>query len=226
MGAQGSPNFNDRRGGLTPALVVLHYTAMPSLEAARERLCAPEHEVSAHWLIGMAGQTLALVDETQRAWHAGAGSWAGLEDINSASIGVELDNAGDHPFPEPQMQALVRLLRDIQHRWGIGPAAVIAHSDMAPLRKGDPGRRFDWRRLALEGLAVWPDAPGDDARDLAASLDAIGYPKVEAQARLAAFRLRFRPWAQGPEVAEDRAMADAVAAAVARLGRAPGQRPR
>lgn len=211
MTAFPSPNFGERRGDARPRLIVLHYTAMPSCAEARARLCSPDHEVSAHWLISEAGAVEQLVDEALRAWHAGAGGWAGAEDINSHSIGIELANTGSHPFPEPQMAALETLLRSVMARWGIGPAGVIAHSDMAPGRKGDPGARFDWRRLALSGLSIWPDAPGDGARDLGESLDAIGYPSVEASARLAAFRLRFRPWAMGLETSADRAMADAVA---------------
>lgn len=194
-----------------PSLVVIHYTAMASCAEARLRLCDPAVEVSAHWLISERGEAEALVPEAARAWHAGAGAWAGLEDINSHSIGIELANSGSQPFPEPQMAALERLLRGVMQRWQIAPHRVIAHSDMAPARKGDPGARFDWRRLALAGLSVWPAAEGDAARPLGQSLDAIGYPETDAAARLAAFRLRFRPWGQGPEAAEDRARADAVA---------------
>lgn len=207
-----SPNFGERRGGVRPSIIVIHYTAMASCAEARARLCDPQFEVSAHWLISQAGQAEALVNESARAWHAGAGQWQGVTDINSHSIGIELANTGSQPFPEPQMTALETLLRGVMARWTIPPQRIIAHSDMAPDRKGDPGRRFDWRRLALQGLSVWPDAPGNPARDLCSSLDAIGYPPAAANARLTAFRLRFRPWAQGPETADDRAQADAVAA--------------
>jgi len=206
-----SPNFGERRGGVRPSLVVIHYTAMESCAAARERLCDPLAEVSAHWLISEGGKVEALVPEELRAWHAGAGEWAGVSDVNSHSIGVELANRGNHPYPEPQMAALESLLGGIMARWGIDPARVIGHSDMAPGRKADPGARFDWRRLAQGGLSVWPEVPGNAAHPLGGSLTAIGYPAVPAEARLAAFRLRFRPWAQGPETPEDRAAADAVA---------------
>jgi N-acetylmuramoyl-L-alanine amidase len=182
---------------------------MATCAEARTRLCDPAFEVSCHWLISETGVVEGLVPEEMRAWHAGAGSWAGLEDINSHSIGIELANSGNQPFSEPQMVALEDLLRGIMARWGIPAARVIAHSDMAPERKGDPGARFDWRRLALQGLSVWPLEPGDASRDLARSLDAIGYPACDAGARLAAFRLRFRPWGRGPECGEDRACADA-----------------
>lgn len=206
-----SPNFGDRRGGARPRLIVLHYTAMDSLAAARARLCDPETEVSAHWLISRDGRPERLVDETKRAWHAGAGGWAGLEDINSQSIGIELDNTGLNPFSAPQMAALERLLAGMMARWSIPPAGVIGHSDLAPGRKADPGRRFDWRALARAGLSIWPGHRGDPAAPLAATLTRIGYPPADPAARLAAFRLRFRPQAMGPETGEDRAMADAVA---------------
>ncbi len=204
-----SPNFNARRGGALPSLIVLHYTAMDSCASAHDRLCDPAHEVSAHWLISEQGIVFPLVDEAARAWHAGAGSWAGLTDINSHSIGIELANRADHPFPQPQMAALEQLLREIMVRWSIPAHRVIAHSDMAPARKSDPGPRFDWQRLALQGLSIWPTSLGDETRPLNDGLTAIGYP--EGPARLAAFRLRFRPWAHGDEQGEDRAIADSVA---------------
>jgi len=191
-----------------PDIVVLHYTAMISFAAARDRLCDPASEVSAHYLIDAAGEVLALVPEDLRAWHAGAGAWGGVMDVNSRSVGIELCNTGLHPFPAPQMAALARLLRGLMGRWRIPPARVIAHSDMAPGRKADPGPRFDWRALALQGLAVWPDAsaPGQTG-DFGADARRFGYPCVDAALLLAAFRLRFRPWAQGPLDATDAALA-------------------
>jgi N-acetylmuramoyl-L-alanine amidase len=135
-------------------LVVLHYTAMQSADAAIERLCDPEFEVSAHYVIARNGHVTQLVAENQRAWHAGAGQWHGRDDINSRSIGIELDNTGAHPFPEPQMQALETLLNGILARWDIPPEGVIGHSDMAPGRKIDPGPHFDWGRLARQSLAA------------------------------------------------------------------------
>ena len=203
-----SPNHGDRRGQ-RPELVVLHYTGMADGASARARLCDPAAEVSAHWLLHENGLTEALDPEDRRAWHAGAGAWQGRDDVNSRSIGIELVNPGNEPFPEPQMAALERLLAQIMARWGIGPAGSIGHSDMAPGRKIDPGPRFDWARLALQGLAVWP-APSPVAEaPLAESLTRIGYP--DAPERLAAFRLRFRPWATGPEDATDRRIAAALA---------------
>ncbi len=209
-----SPNFGDRRGGVRPSIIVIHYTAMPSQEAARDRLCDPAAEVSAHFLISPAGAVLALVDEAMRAWHAGAGEWAGTTDVNSHSIGIELANDGAQPFPEPQMLALEAVLRAAMARWGIAAHRVIGHSDMAPGRKADPGGRFDWRRLARARLSVWPEPDAQPVRDptpradlFCADLRAFGYPDVPDPTLLGAFRLRFRPWVRGPLDAVDAAMA-------------------
>jgi N-acetylmuramoyl-L-alanine amidase len=136
-----------------PELVVIHYTAMQNAAAALERLCDPQAEVSAHYLIGADGTCWQLVDENMRAWHAGAGAWRGKDDVNSRSIGIELDNRGDHPFSNAQMERLESLLRELLIRWSIPASGVIGHSDMAPGRKIDPGPRFDWQRLVKQGLA-------------------------------------------------------------------------
>jgi N-acetylmuramoyl-L-alanine amidase len=196
---------------------------MASLALSLARLCDPAAEVSAHYLVAEDGTCLALVPEERRAWHAGAGRWGVVTDVNSRSIGIELQNRGDHPFPEPQMRAVERLLAGVLGRWAIPPARVVAHSDIAPMRKSDPGPRFDWRRLALSGLSVWPrdgaqDGGQDGAErraesepeegDLGADLAAIGYdPSLPAEAALGALRLRFRPWASGPVDAADRRIA-------------------
>lgn len=192
-----SPNWGERRGGAVPRLIVIHYTGMATCAAARERLCDPAAEVSAHWLVDETGHAEALVDEGARAWHAGAGAWGAVTDVNSASIGIELANPGDAPFPARQMSGLETLLAGIMDRWRIPPARVIGHSDMAPGRKRDPGPRFDWRGMARAGLSVWPD-PGLGDGDFRASARAFGYPDVADDLLLAAFRLRFRPWASGP----------------------------
>lgn len=197
-----SPNFGPRRDGLTPSLVVLHYTAMQSATAALDRLCEAGSDVSAHYLIGIDGTVWQLVDEEQRAWHAGAGEWHGQDDINSRSIGIELDNPGNHPFSEPQMAALERVLTGVVQRWSIPPNGVIAHSDMAPGRKCDPGPRFDWARLARRGLAQGPARPepanGADTGRFRPLARAAGYTAdVPDQILLKAFRLRFRPWGRG-----------------------------
>lgn len=204
-------------------MVVLHYTGMATAEAALARLRDPAAEVSAHWLIAEDGRVWRLVDEAMRAWHAGAGAWDGVEDVNSRSIGIELANAGPldgfPPFPEPQMAALERLLAGMADRWGIRPGRVIGHSDMAPGRKIDPGPKFDWRRLARAGLSVWPEAGADsgkagaDWRTFREAAARAGYraPGEDWEPALAAFRLRFRPWASGPLAAEDVALAAGLA---------------
>lgn len=197
-----SPNFSARRLDATPDLIVLHYTAMDSADAALARLCDPAHEVSAHYLIGAEGVTYQMVVEDQRAWHAGAGVWGLCTDINSRSIGIELDNNGCVPFAAAQMDALEELLGGVMARWAIPPERVIAHSDMAPARKSDPGRRFDWRRLAQSGLSVWPNsAPGvdPDPAVFRQSAACFGYSAItEDDVLLDVFRQRFRPWADGP----------------------------
>ena len=206
-----SPNHGERRGSQTPDLVVIHYTGMADCASARARLCDPAAEVSAHWLIDTDGTTEALVPEDRRAWHAGAGAWHGRADVNSHSIGIELANPGDRPFPHPQMTALEGLLAAIMDRWAIPPHRVIAHSDLAPVRKTDPGPRFDWDRLARQGLALAPAEAVPDA-PLAAMLDRIGYPAADPATRLSAFRLRFCPWNAGVENGQDRRIAAGVLA--------------
>jgi N-acetylmuramoyl-L-alanine amidase len=210
-----SPNHGPRRDGLRPELVVLHYTAMRDADAAARVLCDPAREVSAHWLIARDGRATALVPEDLRAWHAGAGTWLGRGDVNSRSIGIELDNDGASPFAAPLMDRLERLLAGIMARWSIPPEGVIGHSDMAPERKRDPGPRFDWRRLARGGLSVWPQrsAAGRGRADAEAfrhATRAFGYPDVADDVLLTAFRLRFRPGARGPLDATDCALAAAL----------------
>jgi N-acetylmuramoyl-L-alanine amidase len=203
--AHPSPNCGPRRGGLLPRLVVIHYTAMESCAAALARMCDPAAEVSAHYLIGLEGRVLRLVPEDQRAWHAGAGEWAGMDDINSRSIGIELDNRGTHPFPESQMAALEALLRGIMSRHGIPPEGVIGHSDMAPGRKSDPGPRFDWARLARQGLARGAgQGAAPELSRFRTLARAAGYTApVDDETLLAALRLRYRPFARGPLVPAD-----------------------
>ncbi len=196
-----SPNFGPRRDGLEPSLVVIHHTAMDGAQAALERLCDPGAEVSAHYLIGADGTIWHLVEERMRAWHAGAGEWHGQGDINSRSIGIELDNRGDHPFSEPLMRALETLLRGIMARWNIDPRRVIGHSDMAPGRKHDPGARFDWVRLSRIGLALQPqpapETPPDPIRFRQLARRAGFTAPCTDAALLAAVRLRLRPWGRG-----------------------------
>ena len=187
---------------------------MDTAAAALDRLCDPVHEVSAHFLIGHDGQVFQMVDPIQRAWHAGAGSWGGQADVNSRSIGIELDNNGTCHFPGSLMMALHALLLDLRHQFDIPPEAVIGHQDMAPTRKSDPGPLFDWQDLARAGHAVWPaPAPCDrvDPVRFADDLARFGYPSAPRdaplEAVLAAFRDRFRGGATGPLDATDMGLA-------------------
>jgi len=186
-------------------MVVLHYTAMTSAEKARDWLCNPGAQVSAHYVISTNGSAWQLVDEAERAWHAGAGCWGPVTDVNSRSIGIEISNTGATPFAAKQMDALEHLLSGIFTRHDIAPERVIGHSDMAPGRKIDPGSRFDWRRLAKTGLSIWPEADGDG--DFYMNAARFGYSSdVSPDTLLQSFRSRFRPWALGPLDDTDRAL--------------------
>lgn len=168
-----SPNFNRRRRPLDA--VVLHYTGMASAEAALARLRDPAAEVSCHYLIFEDGQIRQLVPEHERAWHAGRSYWAGETDMNSASIGIELANGGvdfgTPPFAEAQIAATIALLGDILARRRIPAGRILAHSDIAPFRKADPGEAFPWARLAKAGIGhyVAPVPCEDAASDFAMS---------------------------------------------------------
>lgn len=200
-------------------ILLLHYTGMKSAEAALARLCAPKARVSAHYLIEEDGSLFQLVSEDRRAWHAGLASWAGAQDINARSIGIELVNPGHEwgyqPYGPAQMQALEQLAAEIVARHAIPPHRVLGHSDVAPERKQDPGERFDWARLARRGLGLWPGedfavSPGAPALepgmsggavvDLQLALAAIGYGIAGSglydsltQAVVRAFQRHFRP---------------------------------
>jgi len=219
-----SPNF-DSRGGAAVRMVVLHYTGMPETEAALARLCDPQARVSAHYLIDEQGRLFALVPERHRAWHAGVSAWRRWRDVNAVSIGIELANPGHdwgyRPFPAPQIEALVALLREIRSRHPVAVADVVGHSDVAPARKRDPGELFPWRLLARRGSALWPGcvrpARVDPlrAREL---LRRIGYvPELAGSgvaACLRAFQRRFRPGrVDGVLDPETMGLLDAVVAA-------------
>ena len=152
-----SPNFNARRG--PPDMLVLHYTGMQTAAEAIARLQDPSAEVSAHYVVDEDGTVLRLVPEERRAWHAGRGVWQGETDCNAASIGIEIVNPGHEfgyrDFPEAQVASVIELVADIRTRWSIPDARIIAHSDLAPDRKEDPGERFPWKRLAGEGHGLW-----------------------------------------------------------------------
>src|SRR5580692_8973910 len=154
-----SPNQGERRDGRRPDMIVLHYTGMEDAEAALELLKARGSEVSAHYFVFEDGRIIQMVQESRRAWHAGKSSWAGETDINSCSIGVEIANPGhDHSypdFPKRQIAAVTALCRSIQTRNTIPPSRVLAHSDVAPSRKADPGEKFPWQTLWDSGVGHW-----------------------------------------------------------------------
>jgi N-acetylmuramoyl-L-alanine amidase len=157
-----SPNHGERKDGKTVSALVLHYTGMRDAASALHQLCNPAAQVSSHYFVLEDGRILQLVPEERRAWHAGAGAWQGETDMNSASIGIEIVNPGHEfgyvPFPGAQTEAVTALCADIAARWRIRPDRVIAHSDMAPARKQDPGELFRWDRLAKAGVGLWTDA--------------------------------------------------------------------
>ena len=154
-----SPNHGPRKIPGAPGILLLHYTGMPSYEAALARLRDPGPELSAHYLVREDGHVAQLVPEARRAHHAGAGSWAGIADVNSCSIGIEIANPGHDgglpPYPDGQIDAVVALCRDILARYPIPPGRVLAHSDVAPDRKEDPGERFPWAALHAAGIGLW-----------------------------------------------------------------------
>jgi N-acetylmuramoyl-L-alanine amidase len=154
-----SPNVEARREARVPDMLILHYTGMESAEEALDWLAREESKVSAHYVVDETGRITQMVAEEMRAWHAGQSYWAGETDLNSCSIGIEIHNPGhdfDYPdFPEAQMRAVEALCLDILSRQAIPPDRVLAHSDIAPGRKRDPGERFDWARLARAGIGLW-----------------------------------------------------------------------
>lgn len=155
-----SPNFNERQGDAPVDILVLHYTGMPDAESAMKLLTTVEGNVSSHYTVDEDGTVYAHVAEKMRAWHAGVSSWGGASDINSRSIGIEIVNPGHEfgyrPFAPAQVSAVIELCASIIRRWPIPPARVLAHSDVAPGRKIDPGELFPWDELARRGVGRWP----------------------------------------------------------------------
>ena len=182
-------------------MLVLHYTGMQTLEAAIARLTDPKAKVSAHYLVTESGDLICMVDEGERAWHAGVSSWRGATNINSRSIGIEIENPGHdndyRPFSDAQMDAVTRLCSGIISPYSIPARNVVGHSDVAPARKIDPGELFDWPRLAVDGIGIWPDnmaviEPGKDF-DAVSELARVGYNVADIGAALKAFQRHFCP---------------------------------
>jgi N-acetylmuramoyl-L-alanine amidase len=206
-----SPNFDARPdgqpggqpGGQAIDILLLHYTGMESATAAIARLCDVTAKVSAHYCVDEDGILFRLVPEDRRAWHAGAASWAGAGDINARSIGIELVNPGHEfgyrSFPEAQMATLIELAGEILARHPIPPQRVLGHSDVAPLRKEDPGELFDWARLAAAGIGLWPgeteprDPPGAAETKRQLARFGYGYLDDDPAAAITAFQRHFRP---------------------------------
>ena len=215
-GVRPSPNHGERRGHSAPDCIVLHYTGMVDGPSALARLCEPASEVSCHYVVAEDGAVIQLVPEARRAHHAGRSFWAGESDLNSASIGIEIVNGGHDfglpPFPQAQIAAVIALCRDVAGRYAIAPQRVLAHSDIAPSRKQDPGERFPWRTLAEAGVGLWvppgegfvaaltPGMRGDAVAALQAALARMGY-RIEPSLHyddattmaVRAFQRRFRP---------------------------------
>ena len=186
-----SVNFGARR----PNYVIIHHTSDDNAEDALRTLTHPPREVSSHYLIGRDGTLYYLVDELARAWHAGEAYWGGVTDLNSVSIGIELDNNGSEPFAEPMIETLLRLLEDLKARYKIPTANFLGHGDIIPGRKVDPSRFFPWKRLADAGYGLWcepPYAPALPGATDAFLLAAFGYDVSNFTATAAAFKRRFR----------------------------------
>lgn len=188
-----SPNHDVRK----PRLIVLHATEMQSASAALKVLKTQNASgrVSAHYLIAENGHITQLVSDDRRAWHAGAGRWRGINDLNSVSIGIELDNDGSEAFAPEQMRALTALLDDLCQRHGISKQAVIGHGDLAPTRKRDPSAKFPWQQLYQAGFGLWYQEPLPEPPvgfDAVMALAAIGYDTRDLPAAVRAFHRHFR----------------------------------
>jgi N-acetylmuramoyl-L-alanine amidase len=196
-------NVGPRKNGVRPTILIMHYTGMASAPKAIDWLARAESKVSCHYVIDTDGRVTQLVPEALRAWHAGVAYWAGILDVNSASIGIEIQNPGHedgyHPFPRPQMRAVRDLALDIQQRNDVAPERILAHSDVAPLRKIDPGEKFDWRWLAAAGVGHWVQ-PISIRRENRSSAD--HQRDVQASSMLAAYGYGVGvPGASGPDLA-------------------------
>ena len=189
-----SPNFDKRESKINK--IILHYTDMESADASIERLCDAEAKVSAHYLIDTDGTVHQMVEELDRGWHAGVSFWAEEEDINSSSIGIELQNKGQQhgyeDFSDTQIDSLIILMKGIKSRYKIAKQNVLAHSDIAPERKIDPDYKFPWQKLAAAELVIVPNEVETDI-DLIDLLDMIGYNISNPVKTIEAFQRRYRP---------------------------------
>jgi N-acetylmuramoyl-L-alanine amidase len=188
-----SPNQDMRR----PVLIVVHFTEQHSVQESLETLRTKNSggPVSATYLIGSDGHIYQLVSDERRAWHAGSGHWGTITDVNSASIGIELDNDGQSPFAQPQIDSLLRLLTDLTTRLHIPRTQIIGHQDLAPSRKPDPGKLFPWKQLADAGFGLWPNGPLVDPPagfDPWMAMGLVGYPLEDRPAAVKAFHNHFR----------------------------------
>ena len=198
-----SPNFDDRPPNTPIDILILHYTGMQTGAAAVARLCDPEAGVSAHYTVDEDGTVFTHVPEERRAWHAGISYWAGTRDVNARSIGIEIVNPGHEfgyrSFPGSQIEAVIRLAREVVKRRKIPAARVLGHSDVAPARKMDPGELFPWGRLAHAGIGLWPQTRKCAlAVPFESGLRAFGYglpPDMDVPMAtvIAAFQRHFRP---------------------------------
>ncbi|MBL8655850.1 MAG: N-acetylmuramoyl-L-alanine amidase [Altererythrobacter sp.] len=195
-----SPNWDERV--LPVTMAVIHYTEMRDAAEALERLSDPEAKVSAHYLISRDGEVTRLVSEDKRAWHAGLSYWRGIRDVNSASIGIELDHPGHKygygDFPDAQFEALVPLLARMAKEHAIPRANVVGHSDVAPARKIDPGELFPWERLAEYGLCLPAPRielgdPFDNDSAFYLAMERFGYDITDGHKAVEAFQRRWRP---------------------------------
>jgi N-acetylmuramoyl-L-alanine amidase len=191
-----SPNFGDRRGATAPDLLILHYTGTKTADEALAWLREPKSEVSSHYLVFEDGRVVQLVAEARRAWHAGVSSWEGATDVNSRSIGIEIANPG-HEFGYPdfsakQVRAVIVLCQDIVVRHRLRADHVLAHSDVAPGRKQDPGEKFPWRQLHKAGVGHWV-TPSRGGKGAALKLGDGGADVLALQEELAAYGYGISP---------------------------------
>lgn len=187
----GTTNFNMRK----PNYVIIHHTAQNSCEATFKTFTLPRTQVSAHYVICKDGSVHHMLNDYLRAWHAGVGKWGSLTDINSASIGIEIDNNGFETFTSPQVNSLLQLLDTLKRKYAIPAANFIGHSDIAPTRKVDPNIYFPWKELADHGFGLWyGDTTNVTIPDNFNNINAlriIGYDVKDSTAAIKAFKRHF-----------------------------------